>query len=161
MFPNISVDSIQLSALLGKVKGFVENPPTDMFRRFQALARQNAVSMFQTLRFGGTHRGVTWKDFKNRATRGSRGGRRPSGALMSPRDNLMQDTGRLMQRTGRDWIFTAKGPGETIQSISPQLSTNVQYAEKQFGLRPALFWIDADTKPVAAIAVAHLTAAMR
>jgi len=137
--------------------------------------RAQTDNMFERLRRGGAHRGVTWKYFAPQYTRqGGRDGtgdrstvpawggiakvrgkgvvkgrRRPSGARLRDGDSLMQDTGMMRSRAALVMRMSTR-----TLLLGPQ---GVRYAAAQQAQRPFLFFhLPQDLTVLEKFAVEHL-----
>lgn len=135
----IIVDNTAVNAMFNAILGFVDKPPNLMWSEIQKYAQFQAGTMYDKNKHGGTHREVKWEPFADVSI----GSTRPSGKVITRSSNLMQDTGTLARRTGSTFVIQASGAN---------FETRLPYAKLQHSMRPALFWIEKDQNPVAAIA---------
>lgn len=127
------------------------------FERFAQYMRVQTDNTFDHLRTGGRYRGVTWRYFAPQYTRKTdgvtvpawggvpklrgrgnvKGRKRPSGQRIAKGDALMQDTMTMRSRAAlvvRMERYQAR--------LGPQ---GVNYAAKQQGMRPFLFFTRKDS----------------
>ena len=135
----ITVDNTAVNNMFRSVLGFVDSPPRNFWPEVQLYAKLRSSEMYDKNKHGGIHREVRWEPFADVSI----GSKRPSGKRITRSSNLMQDTGTLARRTGSILSLLTNGASFTTRLI---------YAKIQHGMRPALFWIDKDQNPVAAIA---------
>ena len=155
---------------LGKASQDVQEP----FRLFAQYMRVKTDEMFERLRSGGTHRGVTWAGPAPQYVRedgtevpawggvpyaqGSGGvvkGRlRPSGQRFRQGDAIMQDTGTMRARAALAFFL-----GKRSVQMGPQ---GVNYAAAQNAMRPFLFFnVPDDSNTAVSMLQSHLRRVVR
>lgn len=163
----LTIDDAKVQRMLRGVDLAAYNPDAAWAEGAQYM-RVRTDSMFRHLRRGGTHRGVTWKDWTPQYTRKDgtvvpawggipkvrgrgmvKGRKRPSGKRVTQSSALMQDT---MTMRGRAALVVRRN--RNMLQLGPQ---GVNYAHDQNKRRQFLFFeIPPDAKEFGRIFARHI-----
>ncbi|WP_155300531.1 hypothetical protein [Deinococcus kurensis] len=147
-----------------------------VFRKFHAYHSREVDGVFKALGRGGTHRGITWRDWAPssmphaRKRKGLRhysvsgrkklphavasgggmtlGARRPSGRRVGPGSKLLQDTGTL-RRSASTGVLV-------LNNFMLVYGSNMAYAEAQAAHRPWYSFTKGDGEKLVELARAQL-----